>query len=83
MILTVFAGIAEFERELIRGRTESGRRAAMRRGIVFGRPPKLGFEQRETARQLIESGKSVREVARTFKLHPATIYRCIDGKNAL
>ena len=83
MILTVFAGIAEFERELVRGRTENGRQAALQRGVVFGRPPKLGVEQRETARQLIESGKSVRDVARTFKVHPATIYRCIDEKKAL
>ena len=78
MILTVFAGIAEFERELVRGRTENGRKAALQRGVVFGRPSKLGSEQRDTVRQLIENGKSVKEVARTFKVHPATIYRCID-----
>ena len=83
MVLTVFAGIAEFERELIRGRTENGRQAARQRGVVFGRPPKLGSEQRETARQLIENGTSVKRVARAFKVHPATIYRCLDEKNAL
>ncbi|WP_419737856.1 recombinase family protein [Ruegeria sp.] len=83
MILTVFAGIAEFERELIRGRTENGRKAALQRGVIFGRPPKLGSEQRDTVRQLLENGKSVKEVARAFKVHPATIYRCLNEKNAL
>ena len=41
MVLTVFAGIAEFERSLIATRTEKGRRAAQARGVPFGRPPKL------------------------------------------
>ena len=41
MVLTVFAGIAEFERSLIATRTEEGRRAAQARGVPFGRPPKL------------------------------------------
>ena len=41
MVLTVFAGIAEFERSLIAARTEEGRRAAQARGVPFGRPPKL------------------------------------------
>ena len=41
MVLTVFAGIAEFERELIHERTSSGRVSAKARGVRFGRPPKL------------------------------------------
>lgn len=41
MIMTVFAGIAEFERELILERTHAGRIAAQARGVRFGRPPKL------------------------------------------
>lgn len=83
MVLTVFAGIAEFERSLIVSRTEEGRRAAMARSVAFGRPPKLRPDQRNQARQLIGEGKSVSEVARTFNVHPATIYRCIDENSAL
>ena len=45
MVLTVFAGIAEFERSLIATRTEEGRRAAQARGVPFGRPPKLRPDQ--------------------------------------
>ena len=35
MVLTVFAGIAEFERSLIIDRTWSGREAAKARGVKF------------------------------------------------
>ena len=50
MVLTVFAGIAEFERSLIAALTEEGRRAAQARGVPFGRPPKLLPEQRTLVR---------------------------------
>ena len=83
MVLTVFAGIAEFERSLIATRTEEGRRAAQARGVPFGRPPKLRPDQRTLARHLIEEGKSVSAVARTFHVHVATIYRCLHDKAAL
>ena len=75
MIMTVFAGIAEFERDLIRERTAAGRNAARQRGIRFGRPPKLNAEQRKLIRRLLGEGSGVREVAQTFDVHPATIYR--------
>jgi DNA invertase Pin-like site-specific DNA recombinase len=78
MVLTVFAGIAEFERELIRQRTDEGRQAARKRGVSFGRPSKLRPDQRELASRLLQEGRSVSEVARTFNVHPATIYRCIE-----
>ena len=83
MVLTVFGGIAEFERSLIATRTEEGRRAAQARGVPFGRPPKLRPDQRTLARNLIEEGKSVSDVARTFNVHVATIYRCLHDEAAL
>ena len=82
MVLTVFAGIAEFERSLIATRTEEGQRAAQARGVPFGRPPKLLPEQRTLVRHLIEEGNSVSEVARTFNVHVATIYRCLHDHPA-
>ncbi len=35
--MTFFAGVAEFERDLIRDRTGVGRKAALERGFKFGR----------------------------------------------
>jgi DNA invertase Pin-like site-specific DNA recombinase len=75
LIMTVFAGIAEFERDLIRERTSAGREAARRRGIHFGRPRKLNSEQTKLARRLVVEGQSVRKIADTFNVHTATIYR--------
>ena len=75
MIMTVFAGIAEFERDLIRERTSNGREAAMKRGVRFGRPNKLSAAQRELAVRLLDEGQSVQEIARTFNVNRSTIYR--------
>ena len=75
MIMTVFAGIAEFERDLILERTHAGRIAAKTRGVRFGRPPKLNPEQLKLAQRLIEEGKAASEIADTFNVHVATIYR--------
>jgi DNA invertase Pin-like site-specific DNA recombinase len=77
MIMTIFAGIAEFERDLIRERTGAGRADAKKRGVRFGRPKKMNVEQRNLAQRLIREGKSVQEVAKTFSVHPATLYRIL------
>lgn len=79
MILTIFAGIAEFERELIIERTSAGRKLAMKNGIEFGRPKKFNSEQKEAVKTLINNGTSVKLVADTFKVHPATIYRILQS----
>jgi Resolvase, N terminal domain len=39
-MMTVLAGLAEFERELIRARTSAGRDSAKAKGVRFGRKPK-------------------------------------------
>ncbi len=78
MIMTVFAGIAEFERSLILSRTQEGRLAAQARGVAFGRPKKMLPDQQEIARELVRDGKSISAVARTFNVHPATIYRVLE-----
>lgn len=80
MIMTVFAGIAEFERDLIRERTSAGRVAAKQRGIRFGRPKKMNEEQKLLAKRLLEENKSVSEIAKTFNVHKATIYRLSDNE---
>ena len=80
MVLTVFAGIADFERSLIVERTSAGRIAAKARGVRFGPSPTLSAEQIAHARQLIHDDKKpVAEVARLLKVHRATLYRALDG----
>jgi len=79
MVMTIFAGIAEFERTLILSRTQDGRLAAKARGVTFGRPKKMRPDQQQLARELVRDGKSISTVARTFNVRPATIYRVIEG----
>ena len=83
IIMTVFGGIAEFERSLILTRTQEGREAAQARGVAFGRPSKLRSDQKEVVRDLVKNGQSIAAVARTFNVHPATIYRCLEEKQSL
>ncbi|OZY44019.1 recombinase family protein [Pseudomonas lundensis] len=77
MVLTIFAGIADFERSLIGERTSAGRAAAKAKGVRFGPKPVLSPEQVAHARRLIEEGQSVSEVARLLGVHRATLYRAL------
>jgi DNA invertase Pin-like site-specific DNA recombinase len=57
LMLTVLGGLAEFERELIRSRTDDGRKRAMERGVRFGRKPKLTPHQIREALARREAGE--------------------------
>jgi DNA invertase Pin-like site-specific DNA recombinase len=37
----------------------------------------MNADQRDLAQRLLKEGKSVREVARSFSVHPATLYRIL------
>lgn len=79
MVLTVFAGIAEFERALIIDRTRNGREAAKARGVKFGPRPTLSAAQIEHARELIElKGYTVKEAALLLGVHRSTLYRALS-----
>jgi DNA invertase Pin-like site-specific DNA recombinase len=75
LILTVLAGLAEFERELIKARTAEGRERAKARGVRLGRKPKLTPHQIEEIRKRKLAGESVRELGRSYNVSPNTISR--------
>jgi DNA invertase Pin-like site-specific DNA recombinase len=77
MVMTIFAGIAEFERTLVISRTNDGRIAAKAHGVTFGRPRKMRVDPQDLARELVRDGKSISVVARTSNLHPTPIYLVI------
>jgi DNA invertase Pin-like site-specific DNA recombinase len=56
---------------------EQGRADAQKRGVRFGRPKKMNEQQQALANRLIKEGRSVSEVAGTFSVHPATLYRIL------
>jgi DNA invertase Pin-like site-specific DNA recombinase len=75
LMLTVLAGLAEFERELIRARTGEGRERARARGVRMGRKPKLTPHQRREAMARREKGEPLVEIARSYAVHHSTISR--------
>jgi DNA invertase Pin-like site-specific DNA recombinase len=74
-LLVVFAGLAEWERDLIRIRTTEGRARAMASGKRFGRRPKMTGFQRDEAIRRLTSGETVREIAKSYDVDPVTIRR--------
>jgi DNA invertase Pin-like site-specific DNA recombinase len=76
LVFGIFASIAEFERELIRGRVISGLAAAVARGVRLGRP-KRTVDAAEIAR-LRASGASWREVAERMGIGVGTAVRALQ-----
>ncbi|RYD85330.1 MAG: recombinase family protein [Verrucomicrobiaceae bacterium] len=80
LVFHIFSSLAEFERELIRERTNDGLRSAKARGVQLGRPKSLTSDQLVMARSLKEAGKhSSREIADQFGVSRATLYRSLQG----
>ncbi|MDI2076506.1 DNA invertase Pin-like site-specific DNA recombinase [Bradyrhizobium japonicum] len=78
LMLTVLAGIAEFERELIVERTSEGRTKALSEGKRFGRPTRLSGHQQEEAIKRHADGESVVDLARSYGVHHSTISRLVS-----
>lgn len=57
LVFHIFGALSEFERDLIRERTQAGLLSARARGRLGGRPKSLGEDKRELAMQLYNTGK--------------------------
>jgi DNA invertase Pin-like site-specific DNA recombinase len=75
LMLTVLAGLAEFERDLIRARTGEGRERAKARGVKLGRKPTLTHHQQQEARARRDNGEALTEIARSYNVSHSTISR--------
>jgi len=69
LIFQVFGALAEFERNIIRDRTNAGLAAARARGRTGGRPKKLDEQQRELV--------IVPEILKTVKISKGTLYKYV------
>jgi DNA invertase Pin-like site-specific DNA recombinase len=80
LIFHVFGALAEFERDLIRERTQAGLAAARARGRVGGRPKKLADPKTlALAQKLYDDGQTdVATICRTLRIARATLYRYLD-----
>jgi DNA invertase Pin-like site-specific DNA recombinase len=78
LIFHIFGALAEFERNLIRERTQAGLVAARARGRIGGRPKALSPQQQKIAQALYDDPtNSIPEICRTLKISKVTLYRYV------
>ena len=75
MMMQMLGSFAEFERAMVRERTNEGLKAARARGNAGGRKPKLSPDQKREITEMLAAGRSAADLARLFKVHRATIGR--------
>jgi DNA invertase Pin-like site-specific DNA recombinase len=83
LVFHMFSALAEFERSLIRERTQAGLAAAKRVGRTGGRPPKLTDDDIEAAKAMLTNPDiGVASVANRLGVSLATLYRYIPAARA-
>ncbi len=79
LVFHVFGALAEFERDLIRERTQAGLAAARARGRVGGRPSVWTEAKLRTARAMRHNGDDVTTIARVLGISRASVYRALSS----
>jgi putative DNA-invertase from lambdoid prophage Rac len=77
LVLSVLAGVAEFERDLIRERTRMGLAQARKRGVRLGRPHSPSRPSAAAVRRLRKQGLSWRAVAAELGTTTTTARRAL------
>jgi DNA invertase Pin-like site-specific DNA recombinase len=80
LIFHIFGALAEFERDIIRERTQAGLSAARARGRKGGRPKALTPRKAEQAKTLYnDKNRSIDEICKTLGISRATLYRNVKA----
>jgi putative DNA-invertase from lambdoid prophage Rac len=74
--LNILMAVAEFEREIIRERVNSGLRAARARGAILGRPSTLQ-KYVPQVRALLQSGATVANIASQLRLASSSAHKLV------
>ncbi len=81
LVFHIFGALAEFERDIIRERTNAGLQAARARGKLGGRPKALTPKKLEMLHALCaDQRNSVAEICKTFDISRKTFYRYVKVK---
>jgi DNA invertase Pin-like site-specific DNA recombinase len=84
LIFHIFGALAEFERNLIRERTQAGLVAARARGRIGGRPRALTPQHIRIAQSLYDDpNNSIQDICRTLKISKFTLYRYINTREGI
>lgn len=78
LIFHIFGALAEFERNLIRDRTQAGLAAARARGRLGGRPPVDSKKVEMIAALYANQQTSISAICYQFKISRATLYRYVE-----
>ena len=79
MMMQMVGSFAEYEREMIRERTQAGLQAARAEGRTGGRPPKLTEQQRlDIADNVLSGRKSGADMARLYSISETTVSRIVS-----
>jgi DNA invertase Pin-like site-specific DNA recombinase len=76
--LHMLAALAEFERELIRDRTNAGLAAARARGVTLGRPRKLSPTQARKAARRLKAREKLESIASEMGISAQTLRRVVE-----
>lgn len=84
LIFHFFGALAEFERNLIRERTQAGLQAARARGRSGGRPKSLNSDKMALAIKLYDEKKhSVGQICKMMEISRPTLYKYINDSKCL
>jgi len=80
LVFGIFAALSEFERELIRERTQAGLAAARARGRKGGRPRKMDIQTLKMAMSAMSDRSAVSsDVAKKLGITTTTLYSYVNG----
>lgn len=73
LMVTLLAGVSEFERDLLKERINSGIKSAKAKGVKFGRPAGKDLSKDKPVLKLIADGRSYRWIAHELQISPTTV----------
>lgn len=80
LLFNMIGIVAEFEREMINERAAEGRKAAMAKGVRFGRRKSLEDDEISEARKLALGGLGKKEIGKRLGVSRSTIYRVLKNQ---
>lgn len=84
LIFSVFAALAQFERGLIRERTQAGLAVAREKGRIGGRPSLTQNNKKvQLALEMADKGMKIKDVCQALRISRATYYRYLKFNNSI
>lgn len=84
LIFSVFAALAQFERGLIRERTQAGLAAAREKGRIGGRPSLSQNDRKvQLALEMAAKGMKIKDICQALRISRSTYYRYLKLNSSI